>query len=105
MAGLAQVTTALDSREAAEALAERLVSERLAACVQIDGPIQSLYRWRGALERATEWRCTAKTTVDRTDALVTRIRSLHSYEQPEILVTAVQDADPGYAEWIAQETR
>lgn len=104
MTELAQVATTTDSREAAERLARALVSERLAACVQIDGPLQSTYHWQGAVEQATEWRCTAKTTRAGAPALVERIRALHSYQQPEILVTPVLDADPAYAVWVAAET-
>lgn len=104
MAELVQVITTIDSRPAAEALADTLVSERLAACVQLDGPLRSTYRWQGAVERAEEWRCTAKTTRARVAALADRIRALHSYQQPEILVTPVLDADPGYAAWVERET-
>ncbi|MEZ4588247.1 MAG: divalent-cation tolerance protein CutA [Gemmatimonadales bacterium] len=104
MTELVQIVTTIDSRQAAETLADQLVAEHLAACVQIAGPIASTYRWQGALEHATEWVCTAKTTRQRADALLARLRALHSYEQPEILVTPVLEADPGYAAWVESET-
>jgi periplasmic divalent cation tolerance protein len=82
-----------------------LVSERLAACVQVGGPVASTYRWQGRMEQAEEWVCTAKTTRAAAAALVARLRALHSYEQPEILVLPVLDADPDYAAWVAAEVR
>lgn len=100
---LVQVVTTIDDRAAAQALADALVGERLAACVQVSGPIASTYRWQGKLERAEEWLCTAKTTGARASALVTRLRELHSYDHPEILVTPVTDADAGYAAWVAAQ--
>jgi periplasmic divalent cation tolerance protein len=101
---LVQVVTTVDSAEQAQALADALLGERLAACVQVGGPVSSTYRWKGAVERAAEWVCTAKTTSARAPALVVRLRELHPYEQPEILVTPVLDADPGYAAWVERET-
>lgn len=103
MTELVQVVTTIDDRGRAEELAAAVVGERLAACVQVSGPIASTYRWKGAVERAEEWVCTAKTTAPRAAALAARLRELHSYEQPEILVTPVRDADPGYAAWVAAE--
>jgi periplasmic divalent cation tolerance protein len=103
LVALVQVVTTIDGRDAAQAIADALVGERLAGCVQVSGPIASTYRWKGALERTEEWVCTAKTTRDRAPALLLRLRALHSYDQPEILVTPVTDADPGYAAWIAAE--
>ncbi|MGE0551985.1 MAG: divalent-cation tolerance protein CutA [Gemmatimonadales bacterium] len=104
MTELVQIVTTIDSRQAAEKLADQLVAEHLAACVQIAGPIASTYRWQGTVEHATEWVCTAKTTRQRASALLARLRALHSYEQPEILITPVLEADPGYAAWVASET-
>lgn len=105
MTDLVQVTTTVASAEAAQALAQALVAERLAACVQVTGPMTSTYRWKGAVEQATEWVCVAKTTRARAAAALARIRALHSYDQPEILVTPVIDADPGYAAWVRTEAR
>ena len=99
-----QVTTALETESAAAALAGALVEERLAACVQVIGPVRSTYRWKGAVERATEWLCVAKTGEARLTATVARIRTLHPYEQPEIVATAIDAGDTGYLEWIRRET-
>jgi periplasmic divalent cation tolerance protein len=61
MAAIIEVHTTIDSREAAQKIAEAIVSKRLAACVQVSGPITSTYWWQGKIEQAEEWLCTAKT--------------------------------------------
>ena len=104
MTGVVQVETTVDSESAAAALAAALVGERLAACEQVLGPVASTFRWKGAVDQATEWLCRAKTTEAKSRAVVARIRELHSYEQPEILVTPVSDGDRGYLDWVRAET-
>jgi periplasmic divalent cation tolerance protein len=99
-----QLSTTLGSREAATALAAALVRERLAACVQVLGPLRSTYRWKGAVEEAEEWLCLAKTTAERQEATIARVRALHPYEQPEILVTPVTAGDAGYLAWVRRES-
>ena len=97
-----QVTTTLPDRDTANRLGRRLVEERLAACAHVDGPLQSTYRWQGAVETATEWSCRLKTTVQRLPALVARIRELHPYDVPEIVAQDVADGDPAYLRWIQE---
>lgn len=80
-----QVTTTLPDRPAADHLAATLVAERLAACAQVSGPLQSTYRWQGAVETAAEWYCHLKTTGPRVPALVARIAELHPYDVPEVV--------------------
>jgi periplasmic divalent cation tolerance protein len=96
------ITTSLGSEDAARHLAEVVVGEQLAACVHVGGPITSVYRWQGGVEQATEWTCACKTTPAAAPALVARIRALHSYQVPEILVTPVVDGVPEYLAWIAE---
>lgn len=103
MTHIVQIETAVGSESAAASLAAALVEEHLAACVQILGPLESTYRWKGAVERSTEWLCRAKTTAARSRAIMARIRELHSYEQPEILVTPVSDGDEGYLKWVEEQ--
>jgi periplasmic divalent cation tolerance protein len=103
MTELVQVATTVDSEPKARAIADQLVTERLAACVQIVGPVSSVYHWNGQLERATEWLCLAKTTGARLDQLIDRIRVIHPYQQPEILATPVLAADQGYQRWVVSE--
>jgi periplasmic divalent cation tolerance protein len=95
---LVELRTMFSTHAAAEACAERLVAGRLAACVQIDGPVTSIYRWEGAIERAEEWRCTCKTAPERADACRAAILAGHDYQTPEILAARVS-ASPAYAAW------
>src|SRR5215831_21066093 len=99
-----QVTTTIDDRTAAEALARSAVEARLAACGQVVGPITSVYRWEGAVETAAEWMVVFKTTQAASAALVEHVRAGHPYQVPEILVTSVEDGNPAYLVWVAEST-
>lgn len=100
-----QVITSVSSREAADAIAARLVERRLAACVQVSGPVTSTYRWKGAVETATEWVCVIKTGAGLYNDLEEAIRELHEYELPEIMAFPVPGGFAGYLRWITDETR
>jgi len=102
MAECLQVTTTTGSEEEAERIGAALVERRLAACVQIVGPISSRYRWQGKIERSTEWMCVAKTSAARYAALEAAIRELHSYEEPEIVATPIVAGSKGYLDWISR---
>lgn len=101
--GIVQVQTTLDSEAAASRIADTLVAEQLAACVQVIGPVRSTYRWQGALERADEWLCLVKTTEAALPVLLHRLKALHPYDTPEIIVTQVIGGDVEYLEWVRQE--
>ena len=94
---------ATDDTEA-QRIAEALVADRLAACVNVLGPVSSTYRWKGAVERASETALVAKSRRDLFDRLVTRVRALHSYETPAIVAWPIIAGDAAYLEWIAAET-
>lgn len=96
---IVEIRTTFGGRAAAEACAGRLVEERLAACVQVDGPVRSVYRWRGGVETAEEFRCTCKTSVERAPACVAAIERGHDYETPEIILSRVT-ATAAYASWV-----
>jgi periplasmic divalent cation tolerance protein len=100
MSELLVVTTTWPSEADAARAAEVLVTERLAACAQVEGPIRSTYHWEGQLERSEEWYCHLKTTRARYAALEARIHALHSYDTPEIVATPVALASPRYAAWV-----
>lgn len=100
MPGCCQVTTTLPDRAGAERVATCLVDERLAACAQVLGPVSSIYRWKGDVERATEWYCHLKTTTTRLPALEQRIRDLHPYEIPEIIALPILGGNAEYLRWI-----
>jgi len=102
--GLCLVTTTLPDRAAADRLATILVEERLAACVQVFGPIASTYRWHGTVERAEEWQCQCKTTDACRDAAQARIRELHPYEVPEIVAVPLASGNAAYLAWVEENT-
>ena len=95
-----QVTTTAPDEATADAIAAALLDARLAACVQVDGPIRSRYWWDAELEAATEWRCVAKTTAAAAERAVAAVVAAHPYDVPEVLVTPVLDAHPAYADWV-----
>lgn len=105
MADHVQVLTTAGSEEEARRIAAALVERRLAACVQIAGPIASRYRWRGAVEEAEEWQCLAKTEAGRYAELEAAIRELHSYEEPEIVAMPIVAGSEGYLGWVSAEVR
>lgn len=100
MAEYLQVLTTAGSEEEAERLSSALVERRLAACVQVVGPISSRYRWQDKIEVAQEWICLAKTEASRYPELERTIRELHSYDEPEIVATPIVAGNSGYLEWI-----
>ena len=105
MAQIMQVVTTVDSEASGERLARGIVDARLAACVQIVGPIRSLYWWQGAIDDAREWQLLIKTTLERLTALEAYIKENHSYETPEITGTEITWGSREYLDWINAETR
>lgn len=102
--GVVVVTSTLPTRDDADRIARLLVEERLAACVQCAGPIESTYRWQGQVERSTEWYVHCKTAAARAEALLARLRALHPYDVPEIIVTPVLGGNPAYLDWVKRES-
>lgn len=99
-----QIVTTLPHRDQAMALADNLVTTRLAGCVQIVGPITSVYRWKDKVETAEEWQCWAKTRADLAPAVYEHIRGQHPYEVPEILTVPILDGDSHYLAWLDEQT-
>lgn len=95
--------TAADGAEATR-IAELLVNKKLAACVQILPEIESVYRWKGEVQRETEILLLAKTSADRFSELEKEVRALHSYETPEIIALPVVKASADYLRWLMTET-
>jgi periplasmic divalent cation tolerance protein len=100
-----QVVTTTSSRDEAERIARVLVDERLAACVQVLGPISSTYRWQGAIETSQEWVCLAKSRRELYDQIEKAIRGAHSYQVPEILAVPVLAGSADYLIWLNQEVK
>lgn len=99
---LVYVTAA--SPEEAEKIAMAVVSEHLAACANILGSIKSVYHWQGKLEKSEEAAMVLKTQQSAVDALTSRVRELHSYECPAIVVVPVLGGNDDFLAWIRSET-
>ena len=96
---LAIVLTTMPDDARAAGLARALVEERLASCVNIHGSMQSVYRWKGAVEVDAERQLIIKTTSGRVADLERRIRDLHPYELPEFVVLLAAGG-AGYLSWV-----
>lgn len=100
-----QVFTTIDNKAKADKIAEVLVKNRLAACVQIIGPIKSTYIWKGKMEKAEEWLCIIKTRADLYNELEKTILAIHPYETPEIIAIEITSGYTGYLKWIDEVCR
>jgi periplasmic divalent cation tolerance protein len=99
------VLTTSPNLEEAKNIAKALVDTRLAACVQIGQPVQSIYRWKEKLEVTEEVQIFIKTKVSCFDELSQKIRALHSFEVPEIISIPIRSGLEDYLNWLDQETR
>ena len=95
-----QITTTTETKKEAEKIAQYLVEQKLAACVQITGPIASTYRWKGKVETANEWLCLIKTREDFYNKVEKAIKKLHSYETPEIFAVPIIKGSSEYLSWL-----
>jgi periplasmic divalent cation tolerance protein len=105
MKSFIQISTTTETKDQAQKIAKYLVEQKLAACVQISGPIESTYRWKGKLETAVEWLCLIKTREDLFKKVETAVKKLHSYETPEIIATPIVKRSKEYLKWLDDETR
>jgi periplasmic divalent cation tolerance protein len=99
------VLTTLPVDADGEAFGRALVEERLAACVNLLAPMESVYRWEGRVEVETERQIIIKTSRERLPALWDRVRELHPYEVPEFLVLPIADGNEAYLRWVGEATR
>ncbi len=99
------VLTNLPDRAAAERLADTLLEQRVAACVNILAPCKSVYRWKGAVQHDDEHPLLVKTTAERYPALEAAIRAAHPYELPEIIAVPIERGLPAYLAWVDAETK
>jgi periplasmic divalent cation tolerance protein len=100
-----QVQTTTDSRAEAVELGRSAVEARLAACSQVAGPVVSSYWWEGDLERAEEWLLILKLPAARYQELADFLTQRHSYDEPEIVATAIVAGSPAYLSWIEEVTQ
>jgi len=92
------------SAEEGQRIGRALVGERLAACVNVLGPMRSIYRWQGAVEEADEHLLVVKARAADVPALAERIRALHSYEVPEVVALPLTGGSEAYLTWLAAVT-
>ena len=105
MLDVIQVMTTTATQADAERIARAVLEARLAACVQIIGPLTSLYWWQEQIEQADEWLCLIKSRADVLADLERVIRSVHPYEVPEILAVPVVAGNADYLAWLNGQLR
>lgn len=98
------MSTTTETVAEARDIADHLVEHRLAACVQVTGPVTSTYRWEGRVHTSEEFMCFIKTRRELAADVEALIRSLHSYDNPEIIVVPIQGGSASYLEWLGTET-
>jgi len=98
------VRTTIDDKEKAEEISERLVEERLVACVNII-PVRSVYRWKNKIEKEDEFVMTIKTRENLVDDVIERIKQLHPYELPVIEVVHTEKANEEAEQWLNEVTK
>jgi periplasmic divalent cation tolerance protein len=94
------VVTTSDRLETLEQIAKDAVSQKLAACCQIVGPITSHYVWEGKPETSHEWQCQIKTTMSAYEKLEGLIKELHHYDEPEIIFFRIDGGSDSYLQWL-----
>ncbi len=100
-----QIFTTTDDKMVAVKISHSLVGQRLAACVQILGPISSRCRWKGRIVSSSEWLVLAKTKRSHYKRAEAAIKRVHNYTLPEILAVPVIEGDPNYLKWLGSEVK
>lgn len=103
MASAILIQTTSSDKEVLTRIASELVKQKLAACCQISGPIESHYHWEDKLESSSEWICNVKTTKEAGQSVFQTIRLMHNYDLPEILSFDISGGDPDYLKWIENQ--
>ena len=98
-----QISMTTESLEDAEKIARSLLEKRLTGCVQIVGPITSIYWWKGNIENSQEWLCLVKSREDVYKKLEKAIKQIHPYQTPEIVATPIVNGSIEYLKWLSDE--
>lgn len=96
--------TTVDSETAAESLARGMVEQGLAVCVQIDDAVQSIYKWKEAVQSEREWRLMIKFTATQSDRLSAYVEANHPYDVPEWIVVRANEVSPDYLQWALNDS-
>ncbi len=96
------VSTTSDRKEVLDLLANELVKRKLAACVQVFGPIESHYQWQGQLESSQEWTCWIKTSRDKYELVEKCVMKLHNYDMPQIVAWEIVAGSLSYFNWMVE---
>lgn len=105
MAKYIQIFTTTAKKIEAEKIAKVLVGQKLSACVQIIGPLTSVYKWRGKLKKSKEWLCIIKTRQNHYKEIEITIKKIHPYELPEIISTPVIGGSKEYLNWLNSQLK
>lgn len=100
-----QVFTTTANKKSAQKIAKILVEKKLAACVQILGPIESVYQWKGKIEKAKEFLLLIKSNQSKAKKIIDEIKSVHDYEVPEIIVLPIASGNPDYLRWVDESVK
>jgi len=100
-----EVVVTYPGKEEAKRAAELLIKKRLAACVQVYGPVESTYWWKGKVESSPEWVLTAKTKREAYGELERLVRESHPYDLPQIIALPIIDGLKEYLEWVEKEVK
>ena len=100
-----QVSTTSDQKETLQEIAQNLVDLKLAACVQIGGPIESVYRWQGKVETANEWTCSIKSVRTLFPLIQKLVQVKHNYDEPQIIVVPIIDGSKAYLDWLNENCK
>ncbi|OGD36808.1 hypothetical protein A2850_02425 [Candidatus Azambacteria bacterium RIFCSPHIGHO2_01_FULL_51_74] len=98
-----QVSTTVTKKGDAERIAEVLSDKKLSACAQIIGPITSVFRWKGKVEKSKEWLCIVKAKRSQYKKIEKEIKKVHPYELPEIIAMSIIEGSREYLGWIQKE--
>jgi len=100
-----QIYTTTDTIDIAQAISNKLVEERLAACAQVLGPITSTYWWQGKIETSQEWLCIIKSKKSLYKQIEDTIKSIHHYDVPEIIAVPITMGSKDYFNWLKKEIK
>ncbi len=100
-----QIFTTIENKEDAEKIAKSLIEKRLAGCIQIIGPISSIYWWKNKIETSQEWLCIIKSKKNLYEEIEKSIKEIHPYEIPEIIAMPIISGNKDYLKWLDNELK